>query len=270
MTEEHSTAARSLRAVSLAITLVSLVTFSTVIYSAYQDVEGLAGRVSGAGVSVGSSFSGGNMTIVVNATVPNGGLYPLTFGVVLSATADGQVISQSSSSPLTVQPGGVKRATFSESVSFLGVKDAGLLRKILLNGTSVVLSANVTAGLPPFSQIGISSNRSVGFSPPMGMLKVGPGSASPSGGGSAVTLPVSFVNEQSFPFRAAMYVQVYSGGVAVATSGTYALSAQPGGSQTVSITLSSSVPIQPGRFVAVLHVLLPGVDLPIRTEVTLR
>jgi hypothetical protein len=270
LTEERSTAARSLRAVSLAITLVSIVTFSTVIYSAYQDAEGLVGSGTGAGISVGNTLSGGNMTIVVNATVLNRGLYPISFGVLFSARADGELLSQSSSSPVSVQPGGVSRATFSTTISFLSVKDTNLLRKILLNGSSVVLSANVTAGLVPFARMGISSNQSIEFAPPMGKLSVGPGAITRSGGGTAVTLPVSFVNEQNFRFDAAIYCQLYSGGTVVASSGTYAISVQPGGSSTVTISLSSPGQLSPGRFVAVLHVILPGVDLPIRTGVLIR
>ena len=78
MKPEPSTAARSMRAVSLAILLVTGVTFFALVYSAYQDYGSLT-SVSTNGPSTSSSktvVNGNNAQFFLNVTVSNKGLLP--------------------------------------------------------------------------------------------------------------------------------------------------------------------------------------------------
>jgi hypothetical protein len=103
---ERSTAARSFRAVYLAITLVSLIAFSSVAYSFYRDYQGFIGVLSMKGstaVKETSVLNGNNVTLYVNATLPNKGLYPITLGV--SCLPDNFTVLSCNSASVTIPPG---------------------------------------------------------------------------------------------------------------------------------------------------------------------
>jgi hypothetical protein len=100
-------AARSLRAVGLAITLVSLVAFSTLIYSAYTDVTTIFSTLgSGSGSSAITArelVQGSTATIYLNVTMQNKGLYPIMMAISCPNSQGANVTCNSPS--ITVAPG---------------------------------------------------------------------------------------------------------------------------------------------------------------------
>lgn len=103
MKTEHTTAAGSLRAVALAITVVSIVTFVAVGYSAYSDVSGVisVSRSGSSAVTAKTVTSGNSATLYLNASIANGGLLPLK--VSLSCQSQPNITCTPGS--LTLAPG---------------------------------------------------------------------------------------------------------------------------------------------------------------------
>lgn len=85
MKREPSILASSLRAVALVITLVSLVTFSTVGYSAYVDVSNVINTVGGgsptSAITANTVVQGSAATVYLNVTLANKGLYPISLSL---------------------------------------------------------------------------------------------------------------------------------------------------------------------------------------------
>ena len=136
MKREPSTAARSLRAASLAISLVALVAFSTMVYSVYADYTGAISIFSGSSGSTGISAtavrSGNTTTVYLNVTISNKGLYVL--GVSLSCEPSaGSVSVTCADGSVTIHPGGedtlhfVLTLTNQDGISLSGIPIKGSL-----------------------------------------------------------------------------------------------------------------------------------------------
>lgn len=144
MSQEQSTTARSLRAVSLAITLVTLVAFSTVLYSIYAEygaaVSVLGDGGPGSGISAKTVIDGTGATLYVNATIPNRGLYPVKVELSCDTLTDGSCMPAS----VVVPPGGQETLRFGLGVSSEdGVPTA---------------KGNLTLSLVPFASLEIPLN----------------------------------------------------------------------------------------------------------------
>ena len=153
MKREPSTAARSLRAVSLAITLVSVVTFATMVYSAYQDVNGVVsifgGRASGTLGSLETKVSGNTARATLNFTVPNDGLYPLVLRVSCSPP-DGLPVS-CQAIDLTVTPGQTQVVHF-----VILVSDVKGLNATVAPGNRLHVNATASVSLEPFATLSVT------------------------------------------------------------------------------------------------------------------
>jgi hypothetical protein len=253
----------------MAISLVSIVAFSTMIYSAYEEFLVLTNASSGLKIGLSQHLSGTNFVLDVNGTVPNNGLYPIEFDGTYAASASGILLGKANLLPVSLPPGA--RRTFSDSVSidFLGTNDTGTLRGILLNGTMVTIAENITFRLQPFAGLTVSNASSLPFPPLMGNFEVGQPSKTTLGGVTSIVLPLSFVDQNviGFPYR--MYVEFFRGSAMVANS-TVALGfANPGMATAVQTRSSTSSAVPQGPYHAVLHVLLDSRNVPIPFEVSL-
>ena len=139
-----SIASSSLRAVALAITLVSVVTFSAVLYSAYADFNGIVNNVQSGShnIIVTPVTSGDSATLYVNATIPNDGLLPLQVSIACTSTQPGVTCNQAS---MTVPPKLTGQLKFQVSVADISQLQNGL-SGLQVNGT-------ITAELVPFASI---------------------------------------------------------------------------------------------------------------------
>jgi hypothetical protein len=144
---EHTTAARSLRAVSLAITLVSIVTFATVIYSAYAGYTTVLdiSRSGTSAVSATTVVQGSSETLFLNATVPNKGLLPIQ--VNLSCAPSHTDVSCPSAS-LTVGPGQTRTLHFNMTVTNFA--------QYLSNPGGLHVNGTLTFELVPFAGLSVS------------------------------------------------------------------------------------------------------------------
>jgi len=146
---EQSTAGRTLRAVSLAITLVSVITFVTLGYSAYagyREVAGLSQGGSNPAITSQTTVTGSSATIAISAKVANSGFYSLGLSMACPQGNASANLSCSSTS-ITIPPGQTQTLRI-----VINVKDLSQLR----GGTSNLhLRGNLTASLLPFASITI-------------------------------------------------------------------------------------------------------------------
>lgn len=150
MNREPSTVARSLRAVSLLITLIAVLALVTITYSAYQDTAAnFAGASQGKGQTfhVGSPVvSGDTATTEVNMTIRNGGLYPL--GITAACNLGNQTNVTCSNLGGSVSPGQTK--TFHYYITTHNLMQSG--------GSIRLPQLNVTLTLTPFASLGFTVN----------------------------------------------------------------------------------------------------------------
>ncbi len=153
MITERSTAARSLRAVALVITLVSVVSFSALGYSAYSVASGLLGNLQqgSSSVTVREVQNGSSATLYVNANVHNSGLFPLRLSESCSSLQKGITCPPAS---VTVSPGESAQLSFQvrvDNASSLHSGPAGLHVNSTI-GAEIVpwASLNVTVDLSQF------------------------------------------------------------------------------------------------------------------------
>ena len=147
MKSEPSTAARSLGAVSLVITLVSLAAFSSIAYSAWADINGVigtAGQGSRSPAMVAETVTRGNsITLYLNVTVSNKGLYPLTIGLTCQPSSTTKLMCQPAS--VIIPPAG--QGTLHFSVTALNASQSS----IKANGT-------LSVTLQPFASVDFGVN----------------------------------------------------------------------------------------------------------------
>jgi hypothetical protein len=264
-------AARSLRAVSLAITLIAIVTVSTVAYSAYQEYAFVTGPdfASALGGSPTGSVVGSTIVFSVNGSIPNRGLYPVQVQLGLSLLSGGQLISRNGSGVLTFPPGQTKSFVINDSVDFLGSSNSTELASILVNGTTFALLTNVTLGLEPFASISIGQNGTYAFAPVFGGLSLGPATTS-SSGGDTISLPVAFTNRNTFDFPCQIHGELEGPSGVLAEFVSTPVDAAPG--RTVSLTLlahPSQLPT-PGRYSFIFYISTPTANVPVYTEVVVQ
>ena len=102
MSSRRTTAGSSLRAVSLAILVVALVSIFAVAYSGYSEFGTLSRIAKGGGVTETTLTNGSAATEYFDANVSNGGLLPLSISFECGPTQAGITCDPGS---VTVEPG---------------------------------------------------------------------------------------------------------------------------------------------------------------------
>lgn len=136
-----------MRLVGIAITLVAITVVSTLGYSVYADVHGVISALGGKGLAATRTVSSGeSATFVINITIPNAGLYPVSLSISCSPPPG----SQFSCSPadVTIPPGQTGVLVFS-------VTDNNITAA---TSPGASFPANATVSLDPFASISIGFN----------------------------------------------------------------------------------------------------------------
>ena len=152
---------RSLRAVGLAITLVSIVTFSTFAFSAFADFQGFVGSIqsgSGSAVSGTAVLQGSTLLLDLNATVQNQGLYPLS--ITLSCSSVQTEGATCTTAHATILPGQSSTLYFRMAVPN-GTEYVSGAKQLHINGSA-------TLALEPFASVTISKDFGTLFKPEAG------------------------------------------------------------------------------------------------------
>jgi hypothetical protein len=156
MKTEPSLAERSLRSASLVITLLSVLVFSTIAYSAYADANGVL-KVFGAGsssstapVSVTSTTQGNTTDLTFNVTLQNNGLYPIEVSGSCASTPGG--LNATCNMPTTtIGPGQSTSFQFTLGVVGLSVQGAA---------GNEPLYVDFKVALEPFVSVSVTANLS--------------------------------------------------------------------------------------------------------------
>ena len=155
MKREHTTAARSLRAVALAITLVSVVTFAAVGYSAYADVSSVlnVSQTGSPAISARTVTQGDTATVYVNVTISNEGLLPLEVAISCQGGAGIACVTGS----VTVPPG--QRGTLTFQMTIEGAS------QFSSNPSALHINGTIRAELVPFAALSASLDLGSLFTP---------------------------------------------------------------------------------------------------------
>jgi hypothetical protein len=147
---EESTVSSSLRAVSLVILLVSVVAFSTIVYSAYVDYNGVVGAVGTSqatpAVSVKTVVEGTTTSVYLNITLPNDGLYDIRIGLSCLTNTSSDVTCSDAS--VVIPPGEEQTLRFTMTAeNQQGVLPSGV-------------KGNLSLSLVPFASLNLVVNLS--------------------------------------------------------------------------------------------------------------
>lgn len=150
MKSEPTTAGRSLRTVSLAITLISIITFTTLVYSAYEDIGGILGLFGGQTTpnppTLQTVVSGNTALIELNLSISNRGLYPVSLRISCAPPPGLPVSCQLAQA--TVGQGNTQGLHL-----IIMVSDIAGLKSIAAGGQGIHLNATATASLEPFASV---------------------------------------------------------------------------------------------------------------------
>jgi len=145
---ERSTAAGSLRAVALAITLVSVVTSAAVVYSAYADVSNVltVSQKGSPAITAVTLVRGNSATVFVNASISNGGLLPLEVSLSCQALQPN----------VTCTPGSVSVAPGRSAVLKFQMTVADVTQ--ISSATGLHVNGTLKASLVPFASLSVSTD----------------------------------------------------------------------------------------------------------------
>ena len=133
---------------ALVITLVSIVTFSTVGYSAYAEVSYVLNTVNGgqptSAVTAKTVVQGSTATVYLNATLANRGLYPITISLACLPAEESGIACTSPS--ITILPGQSQALRFVMTIENYSQSAAGVLH---VNG-------QVDVALVPFASVSVA------------------------------------------------------------------------------------------------------------------
>jgi hypothetical protein len=155
---EPTTAARSLRAVGLAITLVSIVTFSTFAYSAVADFQSFLGSLqsgSGPAITGSATLQGSTLLLDLNVTAQNQGLYPLS--ITLACSSDQSQGATCNNANMTILPGQT-----STIVLLMSVPNA---TQYTTDGKQLHINGSATLVLEPFASVNVGEDWGSFFRP---------------------------------------------------------------------------------------------------------
>ena len=258
----------SFRGVAIAITLVSVITFSTMGYSIYREYQSLTASGGIKGVKATTVVQGTKVVFALNGSIPNSGLYPIDLSFSIAAESGGQLLTKSTSTSVKLLPGQNRAVNLTSQIDLLSLANVTNPQRFLLNQSTISLITTINAGLEPFASITIGTPNNITLPPPMGNFKVGAATVTNQGAQSLVAFPISFVNMANYPYPFSMSAQLSSGQAALGRSQTFNGTSNPG--QPTSFTLSltvSTAQLKAGNYQLNLQALIFNNKIPIKLTV---
>jgi hypothetical protein len=256
LSKSGSTIRGALRCAALAITLVSVMIFATVGYSAYQAYGVVSSPSFSSELHTSSAWQEGTLVVSSAGSFPNDGLYPVQVSSYLDASSSAGSLGSASSGTATIAPSSVGDFNLTLSLDPFTTGGAAADR-LFYNGSEVVLIVGLNASLVPLAGLNVSGNSSMYIPPFMGNLTV----VSALDGFSGFALQLSFTNHEDAPLSYSMYANLASGGNSSAVQGTL-------GPRTTGAArlLFAGVDLPPGRYQATLRTLSFGGALTLPLE----
>jgi len=191
---------KTLRLVSFSLTLVMIIIFVTIGYSAAQVFEGVI--ASGDQFKTEQRVSGNNVELVFKFSLPNKGIYPLELDLIGEVSQNKVRIGRVVSGPHVIQPGDSKDVEFAIPLRQSAMSDAELVRKLLFDDSDTIVNVTTRIGFQPFAFINVSS----GFISPSGAVFSGlkieqQGVSAFNRTHSLIELKVYYTNKSPVPFN---------------------------------------------------------------------
>lgn len=223
---EASIAKRSLKAVSIAITLISIITFSTISYSAYAEYQALT-ALSGKDIGISGKIEGSKVILSVTGNVPNKGLYPLDIQLSLVARQGNRTISQSDSNVIRVLPNEVKSSNWTVSLDILSSVNQSQLSRLILNGSNIELLFLIKGKLEPFAGIAFGQRSELKLQPLIKNLTISEPKIENMDSRQVLSITLSFVNNANYQLPFTIKAELRMQGVDI-NSSVYSNYSKPG------------------------------------------
>jgi len=254
--------------VAIAITLVSVITFSTMGYSVYREYQSLTASGVLKGITATTTVQGTKVVFSLNGSIPNSGLYPIDLSFTISAESGGQLLTKSTSPAVKLMPGQNRAVNITSQIDLLSLTNATNPQRFLLNDSTISLITTVNAGLEPFASMSLGTPNNITLPPLMGNFRVGTATVTNQGAQSLVGLPISFVNMANYPYPFSMSAELSSGQSVLGSSQLFNGTSNPG--QPTSFILSLTVPtaqLKAGTYQLNLQAVILNNKIPIRLTV---
>ncbi len=268
MKRVSSTVRGSFRGVAIAITLVSVITFSTIGYSVYREYQSLTASGVLKGITANTVVQGTKVFFSLNGSIPNSGLYPIDLSFSISAESGGHLLTKSTSTAVKLLPGQNRAVNLTSQIDLLSLTNATNPQRFLLNESTISLFTTVNAGLEPFASFSLGIPNNITLPPLMGNFKVGAATVTNQGAQSLVAFPISFLNKANYPYPFSMSAQLSAGQSVLGRSQLFNGTSSPG--QPTSFNLSLTVPtaqLKAGTYQLNLQAVILNNRIPIRLTV---
>jgi len=263
-----STLRGSFRGVAVAITLVSIITFSTIFYSVYRVYQSLTASGGLKGITKTTVIQGTMVVFSLNGSIPNNGLYPIDLSFTLSAESGGRLLTKSTSTAVKLMPGQNRAVNFTSQIDLLSLTNATNPQRFLLNESTVSLFTTLNAELEPFASMSIGIPSNITLPPPMGNFKVGTATVSNQGAQSLVAFPISFVNKANYPYPFSMSAELSAGQSVLGRSQLFNGTSNPGQPTSFILSLTvSTAQLKASTYQLNLQAIILNNKIPIRLTV---
>ena len=250
---------KALRLVSFSLTLVAIIIFVTIGYSATQVFQGVIS--SGDALKVDQRITPEGVDLAFNLKLPNKGVYPLELDLVGETSVDKVSIGKVVSGPHVIPPGETKQVEFVVPMRLGSISDKEFVKKLLFQDSNIVVNITTRIGFQPFAFVNVSS----GFANPVGSvfsgLKIEQERVSPfNATHSLMELKVSYANKSPIPFLGKMTLVIVSTPTRSAR-GVY-------GATTVDVSTNSGDAIVQTIFIPIRNNVLGAGNYQVEVSVT--
>lgn len=200
---------KALRLVSFSLTLVAIIIFATIGYSAAQVFEGVI--ASGDQFKTEQRVSESSFDLVFKFRLPNKGIYPLQLDLIGETSIDKVRVAKTVSGPHIIQPGDAEDVEFVVPLRQGAISDREFVRKLLFEDSNIIVNITTRIGFQPFAFINVSS----GFVSPSGAVfsdfKIEEQGISPfNRTHSLMELKLSYTNKSPISFVGKMHLAIVS------------------------------------------------------------
>jgi hypothetical protein len=208
---EQPLSIKSLRLLTICISIVLIFAIGTLAYSGYQEISYVMSSVG---------LEELRQKVVMNATqfsisglnLENRGVYPLTLSMSGDFTLDRVSLGSSSLGPLSIPPGGQRRIDFDLAFNISRVLSVpSLMKKVLFNGTLMSFRFNITGEMQPFVMGTVSGGLNETTGAVLDGFNLKSGTPMPYNA-TFVQFPVmvEFTNKSPLPLEADLSAQILS------------------------------------------------------------
>jgi hypothetical protein len=193
---------KTLKLVSLAILLATIMLAVTAAYSGYEEYGALTSTAETSSLDQVSLALNGSTLTLSGLSVPNRMTFPLTLELLGNVSLDNTAIGNFDSGTYVIQPNQSQTISVSIPLSFQGLlKDSKALEAAVMNSTVLSINTTVSAHVVPLLGINITRSANTTAGPILGgfSANLNASGAALSPGGQTVNVPLVLSWENTSP-----------------------------------------------------------------------